>query len=291
MVAPWGLFLVPLTLLLLLSRPRRFVEWWWLALGLLWTAAWWTAPGSLSDQAVKAWGALLAGSFLFLAVGRRRPAGEAALSAAVVSGAVFAVLLRATGLDFRALELATARDLWASYRDLIAAAASQGTAASATLVGFLSTVADTAGQMAQLAPAMLFLVGALGLGLAWRWYHRIAAEPVGAPMAPFEAFRFSDHLVWLMVAGLALALAQATGLLPTDGVAANLLVALGGLYVARGLAVIWPGVRRLTWPGRILALVAVVLLSVFVVTGLFGLGLADTWIDFRRRRLARAQGG
>ncbi|MGH7532404.1 MAG: DUF2232 domain-containing protein, partial [Gemmatimonadales bacterium] len=134
------------------------------------------------------------------------------------------------------------------------------------------------------------ILGASGLDLAWRWYHRIAAAPLGVPPRPFAEFRFSDHLVWILVAAFATVLAQSSGFLAASVGPANVLLVMSVLYAARGLAVMWPALRKLPGITRAALAVMAVILLVFVVAGLFGIGLADTWVDFRRRKAA-AQGG
>ena len=70
----------------------------------------------------------------------------------------------------------------------------------------------------------------------------------------------------------------------------NVALVTAGLYAARGAAVGWSSAQFLPFP-MLLALVlgllfiSLVLLPV-VVGGLFALGLADTWLDFRRRYAA-----
>jgi uncharacterized protein YybS (DUF2232 family) len=72
---------------------------------------------------------------------------------------------------------------------------------------------------------------------------------------------------------------------------ANLLLVLGVLYAARGLAVVAAQSRGVSAPVRaILTLISLFLLP-FVVGGLTLLGLADTWLDFRRRLTTPTTGG
>ena len=138
-------------------------------------------------------------------------------------------------------------------------------------------------SVAQLYPASWRSPASPGCRLAWVWYHRIASAAArAAPAAPFSAFGFNDQLVWGWVIGLALC--------PGSGPRG---LAAGRRQPAPGLggAVCRPrtgGVRR---PDRrrvpapvvaVLSLVAMLLLP-FVVGGLTLLGLADTWLDFRRR--------
>lgn len=272
--APWGFF-APLTVLLLFGRPRSGREWRWIAAGIIWTALLWLRrDGTLLYYAVNAWSALLAGVFGIIALARPRGRTPAAWFATAVSAALFVLLLRSYGLSVGAVESEVAR-MFREVQSLFG----PGTAADRTF----------ASAGAALSPAIFAVFGAIGLNLAWRWYHRIATAPIGEPPSPFEAFRFSDHLVWLLVAALALTLAQAAGYVATGDGPANLLLAIGALYLVRGLAVVWPGLWRVPPLGVTIVIASVILLP-FAVSGLFGIGLADTWVDFRRRRAA-AQGG
>jgi hypothetical protein len=142
----------------------------------------------------------------------------------------------------------------------------------------MSAMADT---VSILYPGLLALAAIAGLRLAWAWYHRIADRPVGAPPAPFSAFGFSDQLIWGWVIGLAMALMPEPASIRLIG--ANLLLVWSALYATRGMAVFVTGARRT--PKSVLtalALVTLVLLP-FVLCGLTIVGLADTWLDFRRR--------
>ena len=72
---------------------------------------------------------------------------------------------------------------------------------------------------------------------------------------------------------------------------ANLLLVLGVLYAARGLAVVLTQAGGVAGPvAAVLGFIAVFLLP-FVVGGLTLLGLADTWLDFRRRLSTPSTGG
>jgi hypothetical protein len=146
-------------------------------------------------------------------------------------------------------------------------------------------MADT---ISLLYPGLLALAAIAGLRLAWAWYHRIADRPVGAPPVPFPGFGFNDQLIWGWVLGLALALLSEPSWAPVAG--ANVLLVWGALYATRGLAVVTFFGRR-TPPVVLVALglITVVMLP-FVLGGLTIVGLADTWLDFRRR-LTPATGG
>lgn len=131
-----------------------------------------------------------------------------------------------------------------------------------------------------LYPALLALESLAALALAWALYHRIGRVRLGPPLAPVREFRFSDHLVWGLIAGLVIVVLPA--LSPLDGLGANLLVFFGTLYALRGMGIaLW-----FLAPGRfVMALLiafSVLFLNVVGVLAL-GLGLGDTWLDWRRR--------
>ena len=129
-------------------------------------------------------------------------------------------------------------------------------------------------------PALLALESLATLALAWALYHRLGRVRLGPPLAPLREFRFSDHLVWGLIAGLVIVVIP--GLTPIDALGANLLVLFGTLYALRGIGIaLW-----FLAPGRlVMALLiafSVLFLNVVGVLAL-GLGLGDTWLDWRRR--------
>jgi Predicted membrane protein (DUF2232) len=142
-----------------------------------------------------------------------------------------------------------------------------------------------------LYPSLLALECLIALAIAWSLYHRLSRARLGPPLAPLKDFRFNDQLVWGLIVGLTIVF------LPTlsnlRGVGRNLLVFFGALYAVRGLGVLsWfmaPGALAITvtvgfamlwWP----VLNAVAALG-FLLLGIaaFGLGLGDTWVDWRNR--------
>jgi hypothetical protein len=69
-------------------------------------------------------------------------------------------------------------------------------------------------------------------------------------------------------------------------VGANILMVWAVLYAMRGLAVFTAGSKRVPTPIIATLTVVAMFLLPFVVGGLTLLGLADTWLDFRRRLAA-----
>jgi hypothetical protein len=131
-----------------------------------------------------------------------------------------------------------------------------------------------------LFPALAALEALAALALAWAFYHRIGRARVGPPLAAVRDFRFNDQLVWGVVAGLALLVIP--GLTVVRAIGANLLVFFGALYTIRGV-----GVFLWMWsPGRLaatfLVVVALLFWNILGVMAL-GLGVGDTWFDWRAR--------
>ena len=130
-------------------------------------------------------------------------------------------------------------------------------------------------------PALLGLESLLALALAWAIFHRISRVRLGAPLAPLREFRFNDQLVWGLVAGLTMVLLPS--LAAMRGLGANLLVFFGALYVLRGAGVVAffmaPG-----WATTLALAVCALLFGPFLAVGALGLGLGDTWLDWRTRR-------
>jgi hypothetical protein len=281
--APPVLLFGPLAGLLLLRRPASAREWLWLVVSGIWTVLWLNQGGGLAGQFARAGAVLLSGTFLALTVWRPSARFSRALAATTFAGAALTVWMWRLDIGWGAVRRAIENDLWSSNREVMLRLGMVGEAGSAgqVLVDQMSAMVRTIGAF---YPALLFLAGVAGLRLAWSWYHRIVARPVGPAPAAFAAFRFSDQLVWGWVLGLALCLLRIS---PTwTAVGSNLLLVWAVLYATRGLAVFSAGSKRV--PGPVIAtlgLVAMFLLP-FVVGGLTLLGLADTWLDFRRRLAA-----
>jgi Predicted membrane protein (DUF2232) len=131
-----------------------------------------------------------------------------------------------------------------------------------------------------LFPALLAVESLASLALAWSLYHRAARVRIGAPLRPLSEFRYNDQLVWGLVLGVTMLVVPT--LQESRGLGLNLAIFFGVLYALRGLGV-------LAWflaPRRpALVLLGIAALLAWPVVGVFslGLGLADTWIDWRGR--------
>jgi hypothetical protein len=148
-----------------------------------------------------------------------------------------------------------------------------------------------AGAGERLYPSLLALESIVALAIAWSMYHRLSRARLGPPLGMLREFRFNDQLVWGLIVGLTFVFLGT--LSSVAAVGHNLLVFFGALYALRGLGVLsWfmaPGALAMTatvgfamlwWP----VLNAIAALG-FLLLGVaaFGLGLGDTWADWRSR--------
>lgn len=144
----------------------------------------------------------------------------------------------------------------------------------------LGTLHRTAAQQGQIFPALAGLVSLCAVGVAWWLFVRLE-EGTGEGLGGLGGFRFNDHLVWLLIGGVALSVMGLGGAWPRVGI--NVTVFMGALYAFRGVAVLRFLKPRLSLVGVIFGAVAVLLAGPVLAVGAVIVGLADTWLDVRTR--------
>ncbi|HKK28719.1 MAG TPA: DUF2232 domain-containing protein [Gemmatimonadota bacterium] len=282
-VSPLVLVLVPLAVYLLAFRRQSP---WAVALAIFVLAA--AFQGLVTGMqgpmwyVERAWALLLGGAFALATVGRRER-GLVTRGMTALAGALAVVGIAAIFRSGLLSELD-----WRMGQQLGRAAS----AASTWLSGDRGPMARELGSAiyrvfdweVRLYPGFLALASLAALGVGSYVGARLSGRDEA--LGPVRDFRFSDHLVWLVVGGLVLFLA------PLGDVAArvgeNLLVLMSGLYLLRGAGVLlWVVGGAITsgWMALLWAAVAVLLYPVAFVAALV-LGLGDTWLDLRRRLAA-----
>ena len=243
-------------------------------------------------QLARGWGLLLAGAFgLVFLLGKRQRFFPTALSGVALA------LVAAMTLTLLSTEPATVRrtmmqemeareaplmlrweQLWASPEGRRSLDGNPELVASVAETGEFWRALPRRATM--LAPALLALESLAALAIAWGLYHRMSRVRIGPPLAPLRQFRFNDQLIWGVIVGVTLLV------LPTleqwHGAGANLVLFFGTLYAIRGLGVlsffIAPG-----WLTTVILAISAFFLWPFYAIGAVGLGLGDTWLDWRRR--------
>lgn len=241
--------------------------------------------GRASDAvwyAERGWALLLGGGFVAATtVWSERPLVARGIAALAVAGAGVALIgLLRPGL------LAEV-DWWIS-RDVDRAAGlarewitALGAASESEAARFEEVLRRASRWHRLLYPGFLALGSLAALGVGWFVVARLGggAEALG----PLREFRFSDHLAWVLIAGLVLVLPPAGEIGARLGGSA--LLFMMGLYLLRGVAVlVWLGAASVTsaWSVLLWGALAVVLYPVALVVALF-VGLGDTWLDIRAR--------
>ncbi|MEP6835208.1 MAG: DUF2232 domain-containing protein [Gemmatimonas sp.] len=142
-----------------------------------------------------------------------------------------------------------------------------------------------------LSPALLALESMFALALGWVGYHRLARTRIGPPLGTLRELRFNDQLIWGLVVGAVLVMQPTLVELRVAGL--NLLCFFGALYALRGVGVCsWWIPDRLALPLLVVFVVLVSLLGptlmlMTIAAICFGVGLSDTWRDFRAMARAR----
>jgi hypothetical protein len=249
--------------------------------------AWFQLPMSLGEQTVRASGAFFIGAFVTLTL-----AGMRSLFSRAMLGATIAALLTigwfaALHLRFIDVQNEIITQVWLAWRTLspslpaIPPQVTSDVLAQGDAVDRARQLASLATSIATLSPALLALAAMLGAWLSWIWYHRIARTPLATPAPALREFRFNDQMVWLLVAAIGLTLLR---LAPSVSlVTQNVLLVVLAVYWLRGLAVIRTALRRAS--PLVIGIVLLIMLPMmaFVLVGFTLLGVADTWLDFRRR--------
>lgn len=240
------------------------------------------ASGGRLAAATSAYIVLVAAAFVSAVLLRPAPLLRQAFRAMLAAGAATALLVHAAwGADaWGALAWEATRQAGLAMRFLVERTP-EAFAVYEPVVRFLSL----------LTPGMLALQTLAGLALAWHWHLRLStAPPLGAAPTPFREFRLSDGWVWGIVVWLAVLIAPVSGVLHVAG--ANLGFVLGALYVLRGAAIAAVVAETFGVSATVVAIAAGAAAALFVpllflLPGLYTLGITDTWYHYRRRLAAR----
>ena len=264
------------------------------------------AAPSVFANLQRGWSLLLAGAFgLVCLFGMRRMLFGRALAAMTVSlvlALVMSTLGPVNGAEVHkalATELAHRNAGFMHTVDSVLDAHSEEWNAMVKKVPQLAqTPAETERQLAVVSsagaglyPSFLLLESLVALAIAWTTYHRLGRTRLGPPLAPLREFRFNDQFVWGLIVGLIILFLPMLSRFERFG--ENLLVFFGALYAVRGLGVLsWflaPGALAvmatvgfvMLWAPFLNAVAGVGFLLLAIAA--FGLGLGDTWADWRNR--------
>ena len=141
----------------------------------------------------------------------------------------------------------------------------------------------------QPSASVLYVLLKLVLGYALGRYLGLWTGVVALPAPPLvREWRLWEQMIWFLVGGVALWLLAGDGVLNT--LAVNIVVVVLVLYAVQGFSV----ARYCLWRMRVARTLEFVIYVVALVTGwagliLAGVGLMDTWFDWRRLGRRRSQ--
>lgn len=278
-------FLGPLAALLLVSRPGSGREWFWIILSLGGIAAWAQLPTSLAEQTVRSSAVFFTGALAALTMAGIRSLFSRVVGAIVLAAAATIGWGLVFHFSYANLQHELITQTWDTWRKLFPDLPAVMPAGDSLLDTSTTDRAREAASFITLAsvlyPAGLAVTALAGGRLTWAWYQRIARMPLLPDAPPFRHFRFNDHFIWVFLVSLGLLLLAGSGTLAV--VAGNILAVTATLYALRGAAVARTTLMRAS-PFFILLLLLITLPLFYVVpVGLTLLGIADTWLDFRRR--------
>lgn len=284
-VAPPGVLIaIPFALLAVTLPPWRAGALALAGMAVLLTLG--TGRGSAQWYVERGWALLLGGWFLALTA---RWPGAAFLARAL--GAVAGALAVAALFFTQHPESWPALD-WMVWSRLQGAADSalqalRAVQGGAALPPALVAAVERATEAQRLLfPALLALASVAALGVAWWLYVRLVRRDEGA-LRPLPEFRFSDHLLWVLVLGVLLLVVPVGE--PWQRAGMNAVVFMGALYALRGAAVVLYLTGGFSFLGGLLLGVGIVLVAPLVVGAALVIGLGDTRLDLRRR--VKAAGG
>ena len=270
---------IPMVLLLLIFPAPRLAG--LVAAVLVAMIAFGGAPGEGLWYVERGWAILVGGGFV--AATLRWPTSAVFFRAAAAVGGAFlvatSVLLARPG-SWEVLDWLVAdrmRSAVASGVEALQLMASDGAGPSQAVV---SAVTRTVELQAQVFPALVALASLAALGVAWWLYLRIGHGRAGS-LRPVRDFSFSDQLVWVLIAGIALLVLGWGDAWGRAG--SNAVVFMGALYALRGVAVFMflsGGLSVLG--GALLALAFLFVAPILLAVALF-VGVGDTWLGLRER--------
>ena len=143
-------------------------------------------------------------------------------------------------------------------------------------------------SLLSLRPAIECVMGVAALVLAYRVSQQLAPRfgLMLPPAKPFRLWRPWDELIWALIASLVLMLIG-EGVLRDLGL--NGLTVVLAIYATHGTAVLRFYFVRLGVSGLVQVFVFVTLLLTAGVVVLAGVGILDTWFDWRRLRATETQ--
>tara|TARA_B100000959_G_C14889899_1_gene586236 strand:- start:118 stop:915 length:798 start_codon:yes stop_codon:yes gene_type:complete len=224
----------------------------------------------------RGWALLLGGCFFGLSIARpKMKTSDRALEAvfgALVLGTILMTLMSGA---WNIVDWVISDRVRATVAQVIALGGSEGLAPA-----LITALYQTADIQILIFPALTALASMSALLLSW-WLFIFFSGRSEEAFGPVKDFRFNDHLIWMLVVGLFLLFTRWSE--PLQRLGSNAVVFIGALCAVRGAAVIVFITGGFSFLGYAMTLLGLVIVPPVILGGAVLIGIADIYLDFRKR--------
>ena len=224
----------------------------------------------------RGWALLLGGCFVGLSIVRpKMKISDRALEAvfgALVLGTILMTLMSGA---WNIVDWVISDRVRATVAQVIALGGSEGLAPA-----LITALYQTAEVQILIFPALTALASMSALLLSW-WLFIFFSGRSEEALGSVKNFRFNDHLIWMLVVGLFLLFTRWSE--PLQRLGSNAVVFIGALCAVRGAAVIVFITGGFSVLGYAMTLFGLVIVPPIVLGGAVLIGIADIYLDFRKR--------
>ena len=224
----------------------------------------------------RGWALLLGGCFVGLSIARpKMKISDRALEAVFGALVLAAILMTLMSGAWNIVDWVISDRVRATVAQVIALGGSEGLAPA-----LITALYQTADAQILIFPALTALASMSALLLSW-WLFIIFSGRSEEALGSVKNFRFNDHLIWMLVVGLFLLFTRWNE--PLQRLGSNAVVFIGALCAVRGAAVIVFITGGFSVLGYAMTLLGLVIVTPIVLGGAVLIGIADIYLDFRKR--------
>ena len=225
----------------------------------------------------RGWALLLGGCFVGLSIARpKMKISDRALEAVFGALVLAAILMTLMSGAWNIVDWVISDRVRATVAQVIALGGSEGLAPA-----LITALYQTAEAQILIFPALTALASMSALLLSW-WLFIFFSGRSKEALGSVKNFRFNDHLIcWMLVVGLFLLFTRWSE--PLQRLGSNAVVFIGALCAVRGAAVIVFITGGFSVLGYAMTLLGLVIVPPIVLGGAVLIGIADIYLDFRKR--------
>lgn len=224
----------------------------------------------------RGWALLLGSCFVGLSIARpKMKISDRALEAVFGALVLAAILMTLMSGAWNIVDWVISDRVRATVAQVIALGGSEGLAPA-----LITAFYQTADAQILIFPALTALASMSALLLSW-WLFIFFSGRSEEALGSVKNFRFNDHLIWMLVVGLFLLFTRWNE--PLQRLGSNAVVFIGALCAVRGAAVIVFITGGFSVLGYAMTLLGLVIVTPIVLGGAVLIGIADIYLDFRKR--------